>query len=67
MDSHGLVSESTEAGSVFQMGMVRGKKEYFRASEYVRCIVIVSLSARAKFQWRKPSVCVALVDTSETC
>ena len=32
-------TETTEAGSKFQTGMVRGRKEYFRASEYVRYLV----------------------------
>ena len=32
-------AEITEAGSAFQTGMVRGKKEYFRVSEYVRDLV----------------------------
>ena len=32
-------TDTTEAGSSFQMGMVQGKNEYFRASEYVRYLV----------------------------
>ena len=32
-------TKTTETGSAFQMGMVRGKNEYFRASEYVRYLV----------------------------
>ena len=32
-------TETTEAGSAFQKGMVREKKECFRASEYVRYLV----------------------------
>ena len=32
-------TETTEAGSSFQTGMVRGKTGYFRTSEYVRYLV----------------------------
>ena len=32
-------TETTEAGSAFQTGIMRGKEEYFRASEYVMYLV----------------------------
>ena len=53
-------TKTTEAGSAFQMGMVRGKNEYFRASEYVRylvycnswdTLVCLSLGAGVKYMY----------------